>query len=359
MNGSLKQAQRWCHVVAWASLCALPTGCRNNPQLATHIQVLNAERRVLEDRLFELEHCFERQAAELEDAQAELKRLRSEPRSRSYPRGDTAPSTAPSGSSQPTERPEEEFDLSPPVVTPGVPDEPRIEMPELQPPRSESSLRTPPGDTPVSAPATQLQPGDPRITHIHLDPQQTGGADFDQQPGEDGISVVIEPRNASDEFVPLSGPVSVVVLDYAKSNTEEARLARWDLAASQIDGALRNNASERGIHLLLPWRERRPENNRLLLAVRYTTVDGRKLEARRDIFVTLPGQYSQRWTPRSSSETENQTPAGLNVARQPSATDGAATAPSAKRTDEVEPPVQHASFATEAAAAIPVWRPTR
>jgi hypothetical protein len=38
------------------------------------------------------------------------------------------------------------------------------------------------------------------------------------------------------------------------------------------------------------------------LVVRYVTIDGRTLEADRELFLTLPGQITQRWTPRSTRQ---------------------------------------------------------
>ena len=82
---------------------------------------------------------------------------------------------------------------------------------------------------PRSLPAPEIispKPGDKKVTHLFLNPL-SGGADFDGQPGDDGLRVVIEPRNATDEFVPEAGALSVVLLDPERQG-ESARVARWD-----------------------------------------------------------------------------------------------------------------------------------
>jgi hypothetical protein len=336
-------------------LCALAAGCRNDPYVNSHIEILNAERRALEDQLYELEYDYERKVAELAEAKEQLSRLggdEARPRRTNQTPSVELPET------------DDSLDLSPPTVTPGVPDRPSIELP---PPNNGG--RTNPRNfntQPVRLGPALLEPGDPRITHIHINPRHTGGSDFDQQPGDDGILVVIEPRNRNDAFVPLAGPLTGVVLDYAKRDAgDEARIAKWELTAKQVDRSLHNNSEQRGIYLQLPWADERPESSKLMVAARYTTADGRKLETTRDIFVTLPGQLSQRWTPRSSTASDaEQQRSNINVARQPSATDGASSVPTSPRSEPTAgliAPVTHETQDPPAAGSPPppTWRPYR
>jgi hypothetical protein len=319
MNSFVGQAERRIRRIAvLVSLCAATLGCRNDPYLNGHIEILNAEKRALEDQVYALEYDYERKVAELEDAKAQIERLGGEesPRRERSQRDRAFESR---------EEAEEPIDSAPPTITPGEPFEPNIEW------QKNEALPGPNGGgqgfgggppEPVSAPR-RLEPADPRITHIKIDPRRTGGTDFDQESGDDGITLVVEPRNAADEFVPLAGPLSIVVLDYdRRADGEAARLGRWELDASQVERSMTNNNLEQGVHLRLAWSEAKPTGNKLLVAVRYTTVDGRQLEARRDIFITLPGQLSQRWTPRASTRTADQRNEGLDEEQRPAETDG-------------------------------------
>jgi hypothetical protein len=137
-----------------------------------------------------------------------------------------------------------------------------------------------------------------------LNPFLTGGQDFDSNPGDDGISVVIEPRNADEAFVPLAAKLSVVALDPAEVG-ERAHFARWDIDSIQADQQLRNSASVRGIHLNLPWPAAPPKHSRLHIFVRYETADGRRLQTDREIFLAPDGQLSRRWTPRLADHPED------------------------------------------------------
>jgi hypothetical protein len=76
MNRSSHQiVAHWRPLVAFVCCCAL-VGCKNDPYLDTHIEMMNAERRALEDQLYDLEYDYERKVRELEAAQAELQALR-------------------------------------------------------------------------------------------------------------------------------------------------------------------------------------------------------------------------------------------------------------------------------------------
>ena len=104
--------------------------------------------------------------------------------------------------------------------------------------------------------------------------------------GDKGLLVVVEPRDFGGNIVNAPGDISVALLDPALSG-EQARLARWDFAAVETQGMIRTG-SQPGIHLRLPWTAT-PAHDRLKVYVRYTTRDGRKLQAERLISVALNG----------------------------------------------------------------------
>jgi hypothetical protein len=284
-------------------------------------------------------------------------------------------------------------DVMPPTIQiPGLDED---ELPSLGPPKVnegqpvDSVLPSPNGNSARRSPrylkptrpitVTARAPGDPRITHIELNPTLTGGIDFDSTSGDDGLIIVLEPRNANNEFVPLAGPVTVVLLDYAKRNEGSAALiARWKIDAPDVHKLIVNDEYAQGIQLRLPWPDRPPENSKLRLDVRYTTADGRHLDARADVHVSLPGQSSTRWTPRaprprnSYDHSPNLEPP-VNIARQPNTNESAGSArlPKATRAafttvlPETEPvsaePPSRAAFSPSPpeSNARPTWQPNR
>ena len=228
---------------------------------------------------------------------------------------------------------------TPPVDTPKV-DRPKVDVPKLETPPV-PTIETDVLPPPESAPSTPEPIGsrdesrlDPQITHVKLNPQMTAGANFDSEPGDDGLMILVEPRNRFEQTLSTAGPMSLVLLDPAEQG-EKARIARWDFAPEEIDELRETTPQAGGILLKLPWPSRPPTNRKLRLYVRYETSDGRLLETDREVLVAGAGESSNRWAPRtreaSTSRTGNaaQPSNPAAVIRQPSAGD-AAPAPAAR-----------------------------
>lgn len=393
-------------VLTIACVAALLSGCRTAPHVNAHIESVNAEYRELENRLYVAEDENRRLQADLARAQEENRRLRGESSGRSI-RGGRSSGPAIDGS----------FDLSPPEIEMGSDTGPSIDVPGIPSvssppvPRSPSTdgvprrsnrenldlplIETPEGDdapatkprsdksAPESLPKPQIYdthqpdpgPSDDRVTQIFLNPLLTGGDDLDSEPGDDGLSVLVEPRNKSNQFVPQPGRVSVVVLDPSKQG-DAARVARWDFDPTATREKLQRVSSARGIHLRLPWPADPPKTNKLQLFVRYETADGRKLQAEREINITLPGQYSHRWTPRPPDRprrTPEQLAKQTETAHQPQPTPAAEPTPAAPSTTAQAPaqsptpattaasnaPADKSAAPTQAKRNVPTWSPYR
>jgi hypothetical protein len=119
---------------------------------------------------------------------------------------------------------------------------------------------------------------DAHVTHVVAHAELVSERGFDDEVTDADVLVVVEPRNQNGQYVELTGPVSVVVLDANKLGSE-ARVARWDFDAGSARRLIRSSQMGRGIHLALNWPDGEPDSNNLQLFVRYTTVENRKLEA--------------------------------------------------------------------------------
>jgi hypothetical protein len=205
--------------------------------------------------------------------------------------GNTAPRPGPALLSAPrTSLGPAEPSIGPLQISPGI-EAPTGEVP--------NTLRGPGGAEPKRMPApggsSQWKPADVRlasgaapidnqsVAQITLHPSLTGGIGGGNA-GDEGLLVVVEPRDFAGNIVPVAGETSVALIDPSLTG-EEARLARWDFSAAQAERAI-HAGSEPGIHLRLPWRSA-PPHDRLKVFVRYTTRDGRKLQAERIIAVAL------------------------------------------------------------------------
>jgi hypothetical protein len=325
MSNSLVVAvSRWWVVLPLAAL--LLVGCRTQPYLNSHIESVNAEYRQLEDYVYALEEENGRLQQEIEALKSanETGRpsggaaprggiFRRSPASNSPRRGsapaDSSPDLGspqiemPGSPSTTTQRPSLGPGESPsPADTPPSIDAPQLKI-EVPAPKADELLPVPPAARDVLHP-TPSEPISPRpvnkkVTHLFLNPTQTGCADFDGQPGDDGLRIVLEPRNSDNDFVPEAGPLSIVLLDPEREG-EAARIARWDFDQSNSRQLLASSGDKRGIQLEVPWPAAAPSASKLKLFVRYETDDGRKLVADRDIYLNAQAQATSRWTPRTS-----------------------------------------------------------
>jgi hypothetical protein len=285
-----------------ALAAAALNGCRTAPYVGAHIESLNAEYRQLEDYVYCLEDENARLKQELDDLEQNYDRVRrgEAPLRPSPYRRRTEPSASPSGTGPNLEPPMIELPGTPSSTPPNrsilnkPTDEPSGSL-DLVPPAVELPAPLVPKET--SAPQPPRKPADSKITHITLNPTLTGGTDLDGRPGDDGLSVVIEPRNAASQYVPEAGVVSIVVLDPSQQG-DAARIARWDFNLSTMREKLQSTGAADGIRLQMPWPANPPQTSPLHLFVRYETADGRRLQADRELFLAAGDQTAGRWTPR-------------------------------------------------------------
>jgi len=274
-------------IVVLLCACAL-VGCRSDPS----IDLLESELRWMEDQLYLLDAELEQTVAELDSCRRENSTLRAEagqPASR-------LKSNQPARVSDP-QRPREPDlpDLTPPSVEPGLPAEPDVQLPE-------PSTTPPPLDgedddlEPNGFDIDQAAPSTAPVRRIVLNERLTGGYDFDDKPGDEGLLVVIQPQDEQGRFVAQGAAISVVVLDPTKTGAD-ARVARWDFDAAEAASRMRETLFGQGIHLELPWPNQPPSSDRLQLFVRYTSPGGQRLEAKRDVAITPPAALAGGWTP--------------------------------------------------------------
>ena len=343
-------------------------GCRRDPDLDAYLNVLYSQQRALEDRLNDLSHEHALAVDELAAAEAKNEELL-----RELGRdGDDRPAPARrERPARPNDLPEPDSDPdSPPTLTP-----PMIEEGEEYTPTSgrKRRVRVEPANTSAergpglnAASQNRGQPADTQVTHIVLNPYLTQGHDFDGEPGDDGVSVAIEPRNGGDAYVAAPGKVSIVVIDPEAG--EQGRIARWDFEAEEIARRLQSSGGQQGIELKLKWPKAPPTRASLRLFARYTNEAGERFEADRPIFLNLPGQFSHRWTPKSSRPVQDLLPdrSEALVERAPPRSARAPAEPPVERQaklPEFKTPAPPPAAAPQPTAPAPLtrpqWRPVR
>jgi hypothetical protein len=211
----------------------LLAGCQApNPS----IELLESELRWMEDQLYALDRQLDQTCLQLASAQNSNRALQRE-LSRMQ-RSTSPPAAAPSAreASPPSDR------LVPPGVE--VPEEldeedlevPRIELgPTDEVPSSPEALEPPANDAPPRLDEdlrdlNDLSSGasaDAQVARIALNSHLTGGYDFDGQPGDEGLLVVVEPQDEAGQYVPLPGDLAIEVRDPQQAGAA-AHVARWE-----------------------------------------------------------------------------------------------------------------------------------
>jgi len=152
-----------------------------------------------------------------------------------------------------------------------------------------SSAAVPGGPAALATTGWRVGEGSNRVQQIQIIPALTGPYNADGQPGDEGITVGLQPVDGRGGVVPAAAPISLVVIDPAIAD-DSARVARWDFSAEQIAGFTQNLPQGQPLRLVLVWPSGPPQHNRLHLFVRYVTADGRKLQADIPLQVDVAGR---------------------------------------------------------------------
>jgi hypothetical protein len=286
---------------AMAALLLVAFGCRHAD---VNRELVERELRLQEDELYRLHDEVAEREKLLEAARrdnAVLERELQQARAGAAVPPELVPALPPAPTGPPPERePRPDSGVPPIDVAPPIIEVPGLEGPKPPPAgRSswkstrgvrrashEESIGEPPDQGNDDPAAARHQPADDRVAKIVLNRRLTGGYDADRRLGDDGIIVVIEPRNEDDRLISQPGDVSVVVVDPALS-TKEARVARWGFTAEESSRHFRKTTRGEGIHLELPWPARVPLHERLMLFVRFTTLDSQVHEANQPLLIDL------------------------------------------------------------------------
>ena len=165
------------------------------------------------------------------------------------------------------------------------------------------------------------KPQDTTLSGITLNRTLTAALNSDGQPGDEGLMLVVEPRNDAGELVPPAGELSISVIDPAATSEAEARVGRWNYSAEETARLYRRTTLGDGIQLKLLWQGPPPAHPHLHLYARLTTPDGRKLQTGRKIQITL---LAQEKTPTEEPRKLEPEPAAAAPAVVPEAPQPAA-----------------------------------
>ena len=173
-------------------------------------------------------------------------------------------------------------------VSDAVLKERKIEVPSI-PVLQKASASIPVGST------TQAQ--DPRAREIDFHPTLCRGLNLDGKPGDEGLYLVLVPRNVSQQFVATAGTLTIVAEETSRDG-EPIRVGRWEMSDEQLQDLLEPIGAAQGFHVKLPWQGKAPATSTIDVYVRFACTDGTTMVNRKQIHLRTTNTAPSAWTPR-------------------------------------------------------------
>jgi hypothetical protein len=146
----------------------------------------------------------------------------------------------------------------------------------------ENTLRAQQCNQPVSRPCTSgfMSP----IKDIQLG-RGTGGVDENRVPGDQGLMVVLVPRDIDDSPIKAPGTLRVTALQISPEGIKSP-LSTWDVSALKLRQSWRTGLFSTGYFVPLPWQSL-PTTEKLRIVATFCPLEGGQFEAEKDITIKL------------------------------------------------------------------------
>ncbi len=125
-----------------------------------------------------------------------------------------------------------------------------------------------------------------RVAGVAFSTLMTGGTETDDQPGDDGLTVVLVPQDADGELVKVPGTVEIEAFDLSHPEGAQ-RIGHWQFDADNSHQYWHNGVIQSGYQFELPWQDR-PRSEKVLLHGRIVAADGRQFDTTHTIRIDPP-----------------------------------------------------------------------
>jgi hypothetical protein len=142
------------------------------------------------------------------------------------------------------------------------------------------------------------KPTDSRVREIDWHPTMCRAQNSDGKPGDDGLYLVLIPRNTAGQFVPSLGALTLVV-EETLADGSVARIGRYEYPEAELKDYLEPVGSAPGLHIPIRWTEQRPAGTSVEVYAKLTMPDGSTMVNRRTIPLRKTSAMGpSTWTPR-------------------------------------------------------------
>jgi hypothetical protein len=124
----------------------------------------------------------------------------------------------------------------------------------------------------------------PSIKDVQL-ARGTGGIDEDNRPGDEGILVVLVPRDIDTSPVKVAGSLKVAAFEITTEGLK-IPLSNWDVSATELRKSWRTGLLSSGYHVSLPF-QKFPTNPKVRIIATFLPLEGGIYEAEKDVTVRL------------------------------------------------------------------------
>ncbi len=139
-----------------------------------------------------------------------------------------------------------------------------------------------------------------RVVELRFHPTLCRGNNFDEDPADDGVYIVLQPMTDRQSLVSRPGKLTIVALD-PTLDEKAGPIARWTYSETEVSELFQHKGTSQGIHLSLRWQDKEPSTDRVALYVRYVFPDGRQVVNDREIVLHQRDSLRSVWTPRVSN----------------------------------------------------------
>lgn len=111
----------------------------------------------------------------------------------------------------------------------------------------------------------------------------TGGYDADGRPGDEGLQVILVPKDEDGSAIKVAGRLVVTAYDVARDGTKTP-VGLWEIPAEKLRLYWQSGLIGSGYKLALQW-HRAPSSDKVRVVARLTTLEGRPYETDKDVTV--------------------------------------------------------------------------
>ncbi len=152
--------------------------------------------------------------------------------------------------------------------------------------RETASLRTQLAESRNGHPPHEASDASFRVAGVAFSTLMTGGTETDDQPGDDGLTVVLVPQDADGELVKVPGTVEIEAFDLSHPEGAQ-RIGHWRFDADESYRYWHNGVIQSGYQFELPWQDL-PRSEKVLLHGRIVAADGRQFDTTHTIRIDPP-----------------------------------------------------------------------